>query len=494
MMKEIRLQRLKVIYGIALAFIALTMLSSFLVMQHAIQLNAGDARVINLSGRQRMLSQRLTKCVLALNGTAKDEARGSWLREISESLDAWNEVQLGLQHGDKKEGLLARRNSEEVTALFAEVEPYYAAMAHSLGNLLAQAKEGGFDPANISATVEVMLRNEPHFLELMDKITFLFDEEAQERIAWMQILERIILAAGLLVLLLEFLLVFRPSISKLIAMTASLKQQSLELERLNHLKDDFISIVAHELRNPLGVLKESAAIILDGLAGPVAEEQKPYLAMFKRTSERLIHVTTDLLDLAKIEAGKMVLNVEKMDLLSMVRRSCEGIALRARNKGLTVSEDFPPEERLEISGDFDKLSQVLINLLSNAIKFTEKGGITVEVRDLGEEIRCAVKDTGRGVSQENLSKLFNKFEQFGKPVVSAEKGSGLGLVISKGIIEAHGGRMGVESEPGKGASFFFILPKEQKQKQKLGKMLVDSKVLISQQLAEARQKQTRPKP
>ncbi|MFH0984224.1 MAG: ATP-binding protein [Candidatus Omnitrophota bacterium] len=491
-MKEVRLQRLKVIYGIALALIALTMLSSFLVMQHAIQHNTSDSRRINLSGRQRMLSQRLTKCVLALNGTAEGEARRNWLNEISDSLEAWNEAHLGLQHGDEQVGLLARRNSREVAALFAEMDPFYVAMAHSLRDLLVQVKEGALDPGSIPATVEVMLRNEPRFLELMDKTTFLFDKEAKERIEWMRILEWIILAAGLLVLLMEFLLVFRPSISQLIRMMTSLERQALELERLNRLKNNFVSTVAHELRNPLSVLREAAAIILEGLAGPVVEEQKPYLAMVKQTSERLIHVTTDLLDLAKIEAGKIVLNFEKMDLLSLVRQSCEGIALRARNKGLTVSEDFPPEERVEISGDFDKLSQVMINLLSNAFKFTEKGSITVEVRDLGEEVRCAVKDTGRGISRENLSRLFSKFEQFGKSTAPTEKGSGLGLVISQSIIEAHGGRMGVESEPDKGSTFFFTLPKNQKQK--LGEILLEKMIPMPEQLVEVPREMRRPKP
>lgn len=242
------------------------------------------------------------------------------------------------------------------------------------------------------------------------------------------------------------------------ALYQELETKNIDLAKLNRLKDDFVSIVAHELRNPLGVVREAAALILDGLVGPISEEQKKYVEIIKRTGERLIHITTDLLDLAKIESGKIVVNYEKIDLLSLAQQACEGIALRARKKGIVISEDFPAG-KLEISGDFDKLSQVMSNLLSNAFKFTEKGGITVEVKDLGDEVRCVVKDTGSGISEENLTKLFSKFEQFGKPGASSEKGSGLGLVISKSIIEAHGGRMGVESELGKGSSFFFTLPK-----------------------------------
>jgi signal transduction histidine kinase len=267
-----------------------------------------------------------------------------------------------------------------------------------------------------------------------------------------------------------------------------LEKKNAELAKLDKLKDDFVSIVAHELRNPLGVVREAASLILDGLAGPVSADQKKYIEVIKRTGERLIHITSDLLDLAKIESGKIVVNYETMDLLSVARQACEGIALRANKKGLVITQDFP-DGKLEISGDFDKLSQVMINLLSNAYKFTEIGGITVEVRDLGEEVRCAVKDTGPGISKENLSRLFSKFEQFGKPTTHSEKGSGLGLVISKSILEAHGGKIWAESEPGKGSSFIFTLPK-QHAKKKLGEILVEEKTLTSEQLAAALLKQS----
>jgi signal transduction histidine kinase len=253
------------------------------------------------------------------------------------------------------------------------------------------------------------------------------------------------------------------------ALYQELEKKNVDLAKLDRLKDDFVSIVAHELRNPLGVIREAAALILDGLAGPVPEEQKKYIEMIKHGGDRLIHITTDLLDLAKIESGKIVVNYEPINLVSLVRQSCEGIMLRAQKKGVAILEDFPGET-LEIQGDFDKLFQVMVNLLSNALKFTEKGSVTVEIRDLGEEVRCTVKDTGSGISPENLSRVFSKFEQFGKPVASAEKGSGLGLLISKSLIEAHGGRVGVESELGKGSSFFFILPKCQKKKQNTAKI------------------------
>ena len=212
----------------------------------------------------------------------------------------------------------------------------------------------------------------------------------------------------------------------------------------------------------VGTFKTPQAIAaMLGLAGPVAEEQKKYIEIIRRTGDRLIRIANDLLDLAKIEAGKIVINYEPMDFLSLVRQCSEGIALRAHKKGLTVSEDFPGA-KLEILGDFDKLSQVMINLLGNAFKFTSKGFIEISVLEEETTVKCSVKDTGIGIAHKDLPRLFSKFDQIGKPSASGMKGTGLGLVISKEIILAHHGKIWAESELGRGSTFHFILPIEER--------------------------------
>ena len=276
----------------------------------------------------------------------------------------------------------------------------------------------------------------------------------------------------------------------IMALYQELEKKNAELAKLDQLKNDFVSIVAHELRNPLMVIREAAVLILDGLAGPVDAEQKVFLTMMQQTSDQLVHITNDLLDLAKIESGKIVINFEKIDLCSLAKQSCDGIRLRAQKKGIAILQDFH-DPKVEIAGDFDKLTQVMTNLLSNAFKFTKQGSITVEIKDLGEEVRCAVKDTGSGISEEDLVKLFSKFVQFGKRADLEEKGTGLGLVISKSIVEAHGGRMGVESKPGTGSTFFFILPKQQPEKKRvtLSKSLVPEKTRTPEERDQALRKQ-----
>jgi signal transduction histidine kinase len=270
---------------------------------------------------------------------------------------------------------------------------------------------------------------------------------------------------------------------------AELEEKNAAVEKADKMKSDFVSIVAHELRNPLVVVQEAVNLLLDGLAGgPVPEAQKSYIEMIKRTSDRLIHITNDLLDLAKIESGKMELNFGPLDFISLIRQVRDSVELRSRKKGLQFLEKLPAG-RLEMSGDYDKLSQVLMNLFSNAVKFTEKGSITVEAKDLGAKIECVVEDTGPGISEENLPKLFSKFQQVGKAKIGSEKGSGLGLAIAKSIVEAHGGRIGAESELGKGSRFIFTLPKQHQGEKKLGEILLEEALVKREDLERALRKQ-----
>lgn len=268
-----------------------------------------------------------------------------------------------------------------------------------------------------------------------------------------------------------------------------LEQKTQELERMNKTKSDFVSIVAHEIRNPLGVLRETISLILDGLVGPVTDEQRYYFEMIKRTGERLIRITNDLLDIAKIEAGKMELRFEPVDVVLLVHQCVEHINILARAKNLLVTEDLPPEG-LKVVADYDKLFQVLVNLSNNAVKFTQQGTIKFVVKDLGPEVMFMVEDTGPGISKTDIPKVFGKFEQFGGPIPRGqEKGTGLGLAITKSIVEAHQGRIWVESEPGKGSRFVFTVPKTQKVKKKLGEILLEDGSVTQENLEKALEKQ-----
>jgi PAS domain S-box-containing protein len=232
---EYQLNRLKIVYGIALSIIAITIISSSCLMMYSIKRNGRESRVINLSGRQRMLSQRITKCVLALERTSSPAERSLRSAELVESFTAWKTAHAGLQFGDEKLGLPRRENSPQIKKLFAEIAPFHREMVRAVDRLLASMKGNHTDPALLHETSDLLLTNEPHFLSLMDKLTFQFDREARERVNSMLFLEKIILIVGLMVLSLEFLFVFRPSIYQLSNLMAAIKKKSEQLKESNSL-------------------------------------------------------------------------------------------------------------------------------------------------------------------------------------------------------------------------------------------------------------------
>lgn len=233
-----------------------------------------------------------------------------------------------------------------------------------------------------------------------------------------------------------------------------------ELEKLGQLKSDFVSTVSHEIRTPMAVIKESVSQMEGGLLGELNEKQKRLLSMTARNIDRLGSLINDLLDIAKIEAGKVALEKRPVELLSLARNVYAQFQTRIPSKNLKLSLDLPPgDPSIYTCGDPDRIIQVLTNLIGNALKFAEKGSVRLSVLEKEEAVECSVTDTGRGISRESLPRVFEKFQQFDREAGPGQKGTGLGLSITKGIVEAHGGKIWVESTLGKGSKFTFTLPK-----------------------------------
>ncbi len=253
--------------------------------------------------------------------------------------------------------------------------------------------------------------------------------------------------------------------------TRELKKANIKLKEQDNMKTEFVSIVSHELRTPLALVLGFTKVIskkLEKVIFPhVKEEDSKVKKSLKSVREelntiasegkRLTHLINDLLDITKIEAGKVEWNMEPISVAEIIKRAIAVTSSYFEQNKLEMIEDIEGALPLVI-GDKDRLKQVMINLISNAIKFTDRGSVTCSVRKRENEIMISVIDTGMGIAEIDQGKVFEKFKQVGDNHTGKLNGTGLGLSICKQIVEHHGGRIWVESKPGKGSNFSFTLP------------------------------------
>jgi len=233
----------------------------------------------------------------------------------------------------------------------------------------------------------------------------------------------------------------------------ALKKAMTELKELDRMKDEFFTSSAHEIKNPLTPVKLQSEMLLKGYMGELNEKQSSSVEIILRNTNRLIRLTGDMMTISRLKAGILKFSMDECDIVNIIEISVKNLEPLAKEKNVKLIKKTPPQ--LLFKGDKDRVPQVIDNLIENALKFTGDGGkITVSAMRAESEIIVSVEDTGIGISGENLKKIFNTFFQ----VSSKYGGTGLGLVICKNIIEAHGGRIWVESEPGKGSKFKFTLP------------------------------------
>jgi PAS domain S-box-containing protein len=234
--------------------------------------------------------------------------------------------------------------------------------------------------------------------------------------------------------------------------------QASELSKANRAISDFTAMIAHDLRSPLISVIGVSEMMKDGLFGAVSEDQKKWLGRVMENGRQLVDMIGDFLDVSKLESGRINLTLEEVDLDKLLSAAFDSHFLLAQNKQIVLRKIVTPSTRL-IRADARRLEQVVNNLLSNALKFTPAGG-EIELGSAGDDSNATVwiRDTGIGIAADEIGYLFEKYRQTTSGKTSEQKGTGLGLVICKMIVEAHGGRIGVESAEGKGTTFAFTLP------------------------------------
>ncbi len=225
-------------------------------------------------------------------------------------------------------------------------------------------------------------------------------------------------------------------------------------------KDEFLANMSHELRSPLNAIIGFTELLHDGVAGPVAPKHREYLGEILLSSRHLLRLLSDILDLSKVEAGKLVPNPEPHDPCALADEVVQSVHALAFTKGIALDTELDASLGT-ILVDGARLKQILYNFVSNALKFTPEGGrVTVRVKPRGTDgVLLEVEDTGIGIRNEDLSRLFVEFEQLDSGTAKKHGGTGLGLALTKRLVEALGGKVGVRSSPGEGSVFFAVLPR-----------------------------------
>lgn len=246
-------------------------------------------------------------------------------------------------------------------------------------------------------------------------------------------------------------------IAERLEVESQLREAMAEAEEASRLKSQFLSTMSHELRTPMNAIIGYAHLLLDGLDGPLTDEQTADISQIARSADQLLNLINDVLDISKIEAGRIDLSPESIDLPVLVHQVCDSVRPQATTKGLALVVDIG-ENLPRLEADLTRLRQILINLVGNAVKFTDQGQVGVTVRAEGEVIDIAVSDTGIGISPKALDFIFDEFRQADGSTTRRFGGTGLGLAIARKLARLHGGDITVASEIGAGSVFTVRLP------------------------------------
>jgi signal transduction histidine kinase len=240
----------------------------------------------------------------------------------------------------------------------------------------------------------------------------------------------------------------------------ALKDSHDQLTQLDRLKSQFLDNVSHELRTPLTHIKGFVDNMLDGVGGKISAKQEDYLLRVEENCDRLIRLINDLLDLSRIESGKMALQLEPLRLRPILEEAVDGMQSVTNQKGIFVNLDSPSDVVAWV--DTDKMKQILTNLLDNAVKYTEHGGhIRVSVTTPSKhEVQVCIEDTGVGIPDTDMNLIFDRFHRATNPKSGSVGGIGLGLPIVRNLVELHGGRIWARSEVGKGSRFYLTLQRD----------------------------------
>lgn len=432
-------------YILALIIIVPFVGVSYFLLHSGLEKQMSDSRVVNIAGRQRMLSQRISKVSLEISNRKDKFEISAHKKELEESLALWKKSHNGLQNGDAELGLPGK-NSEAVKNLFAAIKPFHQIMVKEAENIIGEIEVKEND-ADVSGFVSMILSNEASFLSGMDEIVFQYDKEAKERVENLRQMELILLWTIFAVLTINALFILRPAVKR--------------LKSADKLKNEFISIASHQLRTPLTGIKWAAEQIIkkESLSGN-GREYMDHVVMSAKNLSSLVDV---LLNVSRLDAGKISAHVEPVELIGFIQNLINEHKPMCDFKNLKVS--FIHSMRTVMAKtDKSMFRDIAQALFSNAIEYTPDGGeIEITIEENRPKFTFTVKDNGIGIPKKEQNMfLFQKFHRSSNAKKIKPEGFGLGLYIAKQAADLLTGKIWFESEENKGSAFYAELPLEYK--------------------------------
>jgi signal transduction histidine kinase len=241
------------------------------------------------------------------------------------------------------------------------------------------------------------------------------------------------------------------------AYDAQLRVMNTELARADRFKSEFLAKMSHQLRTPLTAILGFCEVLLGGMDGPLTDEQQQDIGLVNQSGQVLLELVNDILDLSKIEAGKIEVATREVRVGDVAEKVIASLDRLAEAKAVVLTKEITPDG-LTVMADPVHVREILTNLVANAIKFTPRGSVTVHAAVTGKVAEISVIDTGIGIPSDAQERIFEEFSQANDEISKQYGGTGLGLPIARRLVELQGGRMGVSSEPGKGSRFWFTLP------------------------------------